>query len=146
MSYSFELIFAWLRSHQNILGWAGLLSLIMVIVTLLGVPLIVISLPSRYLNEPEDRLSHIPSLWRWPYRVVKNIVGSLLVIAGVAMLVLPGQGLLTLAIGLGLMNFPGKRRLIRRLIGRQRILRAINRLRARAHKAPLEPPTGAAGN
>ena len=142
MSHSIDLIFTWLQSHQNILGWLGLLSLIMLVATLLAVPLIIVSLPSRYLNEKKDRLSEIQSFWRWPYLVVKNMMGVLLVLAGLAMLVLPGQGLLTLAIGLGLMNFPGKRSLIRRLIGRPRVLRTINRWRAKAHKAPLEPPAG----
>ena len=142
MVHAFDLIFAWLRSHQNILGWAGLFSLMMMVATLLTVPLIIVSLPSRYLNEKKDRLSEIQSFWRWPYLVVKNMMGVLLVLAGLAMLVLPGQGLLTLAIGLGLMNFPGKRSLIRRLIGRPRVLRTINRWRAKAHKAPLEPPAG----
>jgi len=142
MSHIFDLIFAWLRSHQNILGWAGVFSLLMMAVTLLAAPLIIISLPSRYLNEEKERLSEIPSFWRRPYLVVKNLVGLLLVLAGLVMLVLPGQGLLTLAIGLGLMNFPGKRSLIRRLIGRPRVLRTINRWRAKAHKAPLEPPAG----
>jgi len=142
MSPSFDLIFAWLRSHQIILGWAGLFSLIMMAATLLAVPLIIIWLPSRYLNQEKDRMSKISPFWRRPYLVVKNLVGLLLVLAGVAMLVLPGQGLLTLAIGLGLMNFPGKRSLIRRLIWRPRVLRTINRWRAKAHKAPLEPPAG----
>jgi hypothetical protein len=45
---------------------------------------------------------------------------------------------------LGLMNFPDKRNLICRLIGRSRVLRTINRWRAKAHKAPLEPPDGSA--
>lgn len=146
MSNSFDLIFAWLRSHQDILGWAGLFSLIMMVTTLLAAPLIIISLPAQYLNEEKDRLSEVQSFWRWPYMIVKNMMGLLLVLAGLAMLVLPGQGLLTLALGLGLMNFPGKRRLIRRLIGQPGVLRTINRLRAKAHKGPLEPPAGAAGD
>ena len=146
MSHFFDLIVAWLRSHQNILGWAGLFSLIMMAATLLTVPLIIISLPPHYLNEKKDRLSEIRSPWRWPYLVVKNIMGAVLLLAGVAMLILPGQGLLTLAIGLGLMNFPGKRSLIRRLIGRPRVLRTITRWRARAHKNPLEAPADATGD
>jgi hypothetical protein len=141
MASSFDLVFAWLRNHQNLLGWMGLLSLLMMIVTLLAVPPIIISLPPQYLNERKSRLSETQSLWRWPYLFAKNMMGGLLVLAGLTMLVLPGQGLLTLAIGLGLMNFPGKRRLIRRLIGQQRILRMINRLRAKAHKPPLAPPS-----
>jgi len=142
MSHPFDVISAWLRSHQTILGWAGLFSLTMMVATLLMVPLIIVLLPPGYLNEQTDRLSEIQSFWRWPYLVVKNMMGVLLVLAGLAMLVLPGQGLLTLAIGLGLMNFPGKRSLIRRLIGQPRILRTINRWRAKAHKDPLEPPAG----
>jgi len=110
--------------------------------TLLAAPLIIIWLPSLYLNEEKERLPETRSFWHRPYLAVKNLVGVLLVLAGLVMLVLPGQGLLTLAIGLGLMNFPGKRNLIRRLIGRPRVLRTINRWRARAHKAPLEPPAG----
>jgi hypothetical protein len=146
MSYPFDVIFAWLRSHQNILGWAGLFSLTMMVATLLTVPLIIVLLPPRYLNEQKDRLSEIQSFWRWPYLVVKNMIGVLLVLAGLAMLVLPGQGLLTLAIGLGLMNIPGKRRLIRRIIGQPRVLRTINRWRAKAHKDPLDAPDDTAGD
>jgi len=122
------------------------LSLIMMAATLVAVPLIIIWLPSRYLNEQKDRLSEIQSFWRWPYLIVKNLMGVLLVLAGLAMLVLPGQGLLTLAIGLGLMNFPGKRILTRRLIGQPRVLRTINRWRAKAHKDPLEAPDGTTGD
>jgi hypothetical protein len=146
MSQSFDLIVAWLRSHQNILGWVGLFSLIMIVATLLAVLLIIISLPPQYLNEEKDRLSEIQSPWRWPYLVVKNIMGAVLLLAGVAMLVLPGQGLLTLAIGLGLMNFPGKRSLICRLIGQPRFLRTINQWRAKAHKDPLEAPNSTTGD
>jgi hypothetical protein len=146
MAHSFDLIFAWLRSHQDILGWAGLFSLILMVATLLAVPLIIISLPSRYLNDEKDRLSEIQSFWCWPYLILKNMMGVLLVLAGLAMLILPGQGLLTLAIGLGLMNFPGKRRLIRRIIGQPRVLRTINRWRAKAHKDPLVAPDDTAGD
>ena len=136
----------WLRSHQDILGWMGLLSLVMMVASLLTVPLIIIRLPSRYLTADDDGLSQIPPFWRWPYLVFKNLVGLLLVLAGLAMLILPGQGLLTLVIGLALLNFPGKRRVVRRLVGQQRILGVINRLRARAHKEPLEAPADISGD
>ncbi len=140
------MIFTWLQSHQNILGWIGLLSLIMMVATLLAVSLIIVRLPARYLIEEGDGLSQIPSLWRWPYLVVKNIMGLVLVLAGLAMLVLPGQGLLTLVIGLGLLNFPGKRSLIRRLLGQNKVLGTINRLRARVNKEPLAAPTDTTGD
>ena len=53
---------------------------------------------------------------------------------------LPGQGLLTLLIGLMLTDFPGKYRLEKRLIAQPGVLKAVNWLRARAGHPPLEPP------
>jgi len=135
-----ETIWKWLQTHQSLLGWASLASLIMFLATLLIVPLIVIALPRRYLFEESVRLADIPPLWRWPYLLVKNGIGAGLILAGLTMLVLPGQGLLTLVIGLSLMNFPGKRRLIHRVFSRPRVFRTINRLRAKALRPPLEWP------
>jgi len=49
----------------------------------------------------------------------------------------PGQGILTILIGVMLLNFPGKRRLERWLVSRPRVLPVINGLRARFGKPPL---------
>ena len=40
--------------------------------------------------------------------IAKNLLGFVLIVAGIAMLVLPGQGLLTIVVGVVLMNFPGR--------------------------------------
>jgi hypothetical protein len=146
VSHSVEAMVMWLQSHESILEWAVLLSLLMMAATLFAVPLIIVRLPSGYLNKEDNRLSEIPSIRRRPYLVVKNIIGATLVLAGLAMLILPGQGLLTLIVGLGLMNFPGKRRLIRRIILQRRVLQTINRLRAGANKEPLAMPDEIPGN
>lgn len=53
------------------------------------------------------------------------------------MLVTPGQGVLTILIGLSLLDLPGKRAVERRLIGNPAVLRAVNALRAKAHRPPL---------
>ena len=70
----------------------------------------------------------------------KNAGGVLLVLLGLVMALpgIPGQGILTMIVGLTMIDFPGKRGLERRLIGRPHILHAINRLRARFGRAPLE--------
>ncbi len=73
----------------------------------------------------------------------KNLLGGVLVVLGLVMLLTPGQGLLTLLIGLMLMNFPGKYRLERWLVTRPGVLRALNWLRARQGHQPLEAPPGA---
>ena len=68
---------------------------------------------------------------------VKNVVGWFLLLGGIAMLVLPGQGLLTILIGVSLMDFPGKRAIERKLVSRPLVLQAINRIRQRFDRPPL---------
>jgi len=73
-------------------------------------------------------------------RVAKNLGGFLLIVLGLVMALpgIPGQGILTMIVGFTMVEFPGKRGLERRLIGRPHILHAINRLRARFKREPLE--------
>ena len=119
-----------------------ILSILFWIGTLIAVPLIIVWLPADYLTaEPEVGLvRQKPAVWRYPYWIVKNIIGAVFIVAGIIMLVLPGQGILTMVLGLALINFPGKRRVIRRLFTYRLIFKAINRLREKAHKPPLEKP------
>jgi uncharacterized membrane protein YesL len=72
--------------------------------------------------------------------LARNLAGAVLVILGAIMAIpgVPGQGLLTMLIGLTLLSFPGKRRLERRLLRVPAVLHGINRLRARFSRPPLE--------
>lgn len=120
------------------LTWAlglALGSLALVVVLL---PLFVLQLPSDYFvaSRRELRAERTPLGWVW--RIVRNVLGLFFVIAGGAMLVLPGQGLLTILIGLLLLEFPGKRALERRLVARPGIKSFLDRIRARGGKPPLE--------
>jgi hypothetical protein len=69
--------------------------------------------------------------------VVKNLLGCLFVVAGLLMLVLPGQGLLSILIGIILLDFPGKYSVERWLISRPPVLHTVNWLRRRAGRPPL---------
>jgi hypothetical protein len=73
-------------------------------------------------------------------RVLKNALGLLLCVAGLVMLVTPGQGLLTIVAGLVLLDLPGKRGIELRIVRNARVLRTINKLRARFHHPPLVVP------
>jgi hypothetical protein len=73
--------------------------------------------------------------------LAKNVLGALLVLAGIAMLVLPGQGIATIVVGLLMMQFPGKRRLERKLVSIPPVLRAVNALRRRNGEADLILPS-----
>ncbi len=65
------------------------------------------------------------------------MVGGVLAVAGLAMLVLPGQGLLTLALAVLLLDLPGKQKLEARILRSPRLFKLINRLRQRCGRPPL---------
>jgi len=69
--------------------------------------------------------------------IVKNIVGAVLFLGGLAMLFLPGQGLLTMLIGISLMDFPRKRELEAKMVGQPTLFGVINTMRQKFHKPPL---------
>jgi hypothetical protein len=71
--------------------------------------------------------------------IAKNVLGAIVILLGMVMALpgIPGQGLLMMIVGVTILDFPGKRRLERRLIARPRILRSINTLRARFGHPPL---------
>jgi Putative transmembrane protein (PGPGW) len=72
--------------------------------------------------------------------VGRNLLGAVLLIAGLVMLLTPGQGLLSIAVGLALLDFPGKYRLERWLVTRRPVWRSINWLRKRAGRDELKKP------
>src|SRR5215813_6774687 len=138
-------MWAWLHRHETLLWWVGALSVLMFVGTLVALPLVVARLPADYFRrEHHATRPHTRSV---ALRLVglfgKNLLGVVLVCTGVAMLVFPGQGILTMLIGLMLINFPGKRTLEQRLVRQPTVLRALNWMRAKAHQPPLELPPSA---
>lgn len=134
-------VFTWLRAHSHLLWWLAAISAAMFVVTLLLVPVIVVRIPHDYFQHAQRP----PLLWlpdhpllRGLARIGKNLLGGLLFLMGVAMLVLPGQGILTMLIGLMLMDFPSTYRLERWLVRQGPTLRGINWMRAKAKQPPLE--------
>ncbi|MBI5532525.1 MAG: hypothetical protein HY898_07410 [Deltaproteobacteria bacterium] len=108
--------------------------------SLILVTVVVARLPEDYFVSA--RLTPPPSqsaLRRWSAAIARNLAGALLIVAGAIMSVpgVPGQGILTIIIGLLLVDFPGKKNLVRRIVRRPRILRSLNSIRARFGKAPL---------
>lgn len=79
--------------------------------------------------------------WLQAAKVIgKNILGVLLVALGIVLSLpgVPGQGLLTVLLGIMLLDFPGRHRLEQKLLSRPSIVNAINNLRGRFEKPPLE--------
>jgi hypothetical protein len=117
-------------------------SLALLVVTPIIVGWMIVHLPKDYFameRKPLQRAARYPTL-RMTLLVAKNLLGGILVIAGLLMLMLPGQGILTIVVGLVLLDFPGKVRLERWLVSRPSVWRSINWIRRRAHREPLEKP------
>ena len=136
---------AWSRGHETLLWWVGVLSILMYVGTLVALPIVVARLPADYFRCDYHATRHHKqsAALRLLGLLGKNLLGIVLVGTGVAMLVLPGQGILTMLIGLMLINFPGKRALEQRLVRQPTVLRAMNWIRAKAHQPALDLPTSA---
>ncbi len=121
--------------------WIVLFSLLMFVGSLIVLPLVIIYLPQDYFTSQTPRFAYLQDthpLVRWLVLVVKNLVGGLLIAAGLVMLITPGQGLLALLVGVMLLDIPGKRAVERRVLHRPSLLRMINRIRTKAGRPPLD--------
>lgn len=115
------------------------LSLVFFFGSLIAIPYILVRLPAEYFDIRIPRpwmKDHHPVL-RLVGHIVKNAVGSIFLFAGFLMLFLPGQGVLTMLIGVSMLDFPGKRKLEAKMIGQPPVLNAINSMRQKFNKPPL---------
>lgn len=138
-----ETLLAFLEEHRSLLGIIAGVSVLMFIASILSLPYLVSLIPDDYFQRPEPYHLHHKfkhPLIRLLVITVKNLIGWLLVITGILMLVLPGQGLITLALGLILIDFPGKRSLECRVVSNEKVLHTINWLRLKRNKTPLKTP------
>ena len=109
------------------------------VVSALIVAIVIVKIPANYFSShyQEDFLPNSSWLTRWSVTILKNLVGVILVLAGIIMLIGPGQGILTILIGLIMLDIPGKRPLEAKIIKRPAILGAANSLRSKYNKPPL---------
>ena len=121
----------------------GVISIIMFVGTIVAIPIILNRLPVNYFQHDLEHkwMEDYHPIFRNIGLVVKNTVGLIFLLAGIAMLVLPGQGILTMVIGVSLLDFPGKRKLEHKLLTQAMVFQAINSIRAKCSKPPFDPPS-----
>lgn len=137
MNEILEIIQQWIPVH--VLIGITITSIIGLVGSVITIPVILVRLPADYFD------TRIPRHWmkdRHPVLrvvglIVKNLAGTVFVLAGFIMLFLPGQGLLTMLIGISLIDFPKKRLVEAKIVSQPSILKAINSLRHRFNKPPL---------
>lgn len=130
----------WIPEHRVLLYWLAAASVVMFVATVVVVPALIVRIPSDYFAHEQRP----PSIWTNRHAVIRlalaigrNALGCVFIAGGIAMLVLPGQGLLTLLIGVLMLDFPGKYRFEKWLLSRRRIRGAINWLRKRGGREPF---------
>jgi hypothetical protein len=138
----------WVKELAGTLGltgrgvvWIVLFSVVTFVVSIIATVVVLVKLPDTYFKAEHERefwAERHPVL-RWGGLVLKNLLGALLVLFGILMSLpgVPGQGVLTILMGVMLLDFPGKRRLELKLVSRPKVLRAINRIRGRFDRPPL---------
>lgn len=129
-----------LITRQNVL-LGVLISAITFAISLAVVCFIMVRIPADYFQKDRPR-----KLWTERHPAIrfvgifaKNILGLLLVALGIVMSIpgVPGQGILTILLGIMLLDFPGKSNLEHKLVSRPHVFNAINKLRHRFGKPSL---------
>ena len=123
----------------------GLIGVVIFIVSFVATTAItvwfVVRLPADYFiqngrQRPEQRVS----VSHWVRFLLRNLLAVGLVGLGVVLSLpgIPGQGVLTILLGIMISDFPGKERLERKIVSYPKVLQALNRLRERFGKPPLQ--------
>lgn len=136
---SFEFL-DFISKNETALLILGAVSLVTFFGSLLVIPWIVVRIPVDYFAEEERHLlpwANQHPIVRWFLLILKNLVGVVFILLGIAMLFIPGQGLLTILIGILFLNFPGKYRLERQFIQLRPVRRSVEWLRHRGGREPL---------
>lgn len=133
----------WITKHSSLITTLAVLSVLSSFLYAIGVFVAVVRMSPQYF------VQNVTSEKTWQgqhpllhvfFKGLKNLAGLGIIVLGVAMLLLPGQGILTILIGLTLLDFPGKRRLEIWFVRRSSILNGINRIRKKARREPLKLP------
>ncbi len=129
----------WIQSHGSLLIALAVLSAVTLAGSALLLPWIIVRAPADYFTREH---AHVPWSDKHPaVRLIlitgKNVLGFVLILAGILMLVLPGQGILTIIAGLALMDFPGRHKLVGRIAAQPPVLKSMNWIRHRAGREPF---------
>ena len=127
-------------------GWKGvIIGIVLFLITFTGslavVSFIMVKIPPDYFkpDNPRTIMPNRHQAVRSLAILARNVLGAFLVLLGIVMSLpgVPGQGLLTILLGVMLLDFPGKRALEYKLVSKPRVRDAINKLRRKFDKPDL---------
>ena len=138
-----EKIISWSSMNSDLLFLLGSLSIFILIISVFMMVIIISFLPEDYFKSENRNLISSVQNSRYPLLkllvlITKNFFGILLLLSGILMLVLPGQGILTIITGLVFMDYPGKYKFERKLLKQKGVINSINWIRSRLSKPSLK--------
>src|SRR2546429_9713875 len=120
---------------------ATLLFAVMLVISFAIALAILVRLPPDYCRNPraESGRNTGHGIFRGIGTVLKNVFGVILILIGAILSLpgLPGPGLPIVLAGVFLLDFPGKRKLLCKILNRPRLLRSVNRLRRKFSRPPV---------
>jgi len=132
-----ERLLMWLDAHQTLLAAISAVSILLTLVSVLAVPWLIARLPVDFFQHSVERRG-----WRRQPLVTftRNLIGASLVLLGLIMFVTPGPGLIVLLLGLSISRFPGKQRMIRKVLASPRLFDSLNWIREQRNQPPFLRP------
>lgn len=146
ISNTWSALVTWLSDKWTALTWSEIgfgvgLFLISLTVSFTAIAIVMVKIPENYFSSHYERdfLPDSPWLVRWGAVIVKNVLGVFLILLGIVLSLpgVPGQGILTILLGLIMIDIPGKRPFEAKIIERPAVRDAINKLREKYNKPPL---------
>lgn len=127
-----------LIEYENLLIIVGVISAVVFVVSLVAMPFLLSKIPVDYFVQNKQHKAEIKGLRDLLIIGIKTIVGLVLFLAGIVMLVTPGQGIISILLGLFLLEFPGKRKLELKFIHHELTFKTMNWLRSKANRPPFK--------
>jgi hypothetical protein len=133
-----------MEAHLTIFGIPYWITILVISITMAAVSIAativgLVIIPADYFvgrHRPVGPRQRHPVIY-WARVLMRNVFGWILILVGFALLFMPGQGLLTVLLGLMLVDFPGKRWLEQRIVRRPGVRKSVDALRKRFGREPL---------
>ena len=130
---NFEIIRDWLYSHTTFIIVVSIISVVLVTLLFAALLITILRLPVDFFLKEERsfvfKRKNIPLILYIIILILKNILGIILAIFGLIMILLPGQGIMTIFVAVIFIDFPGKWKMIKYFSRRKKIMQGLNWVR-----------------
>lgn len=122
----------WISDNYRLIQWIGIASVLLFFLSLFILRCVIVQLPDDYfLNDSSVLNKRSGNLIDLVLRVAKNLFGFLLIICGIILLFIPGQGLVTIVLGAWIMDLPWIIKIKRKFVYSRLVKRTLNWIRSK---------------